>query len=166
MIGPAEQPEHHGGGQIEGISIADLAAQETAEDEPAAGWGPQGQPAASLSAYLTEAIKMTEGVEPDPDRLVAAKNELFHQADQIAAHYRRLSAAHSRQIDILRSWADWLPERIVSEDLGDYLERIDNMLRRDRRLSAWICAIGAIASTAFNGLVYVVLRLVRNRRST
>lgn len=67
--------------------------------------------------------------------------------------------------DILDAWSAFLPVRVVSEDLGDYLEDIAYLFEQGERWKPRLRLIAAICATAKNAIVYKVKELIERRKA-
>jgi hypothetical protein len=55
----------------------------------------------------------------------------------------------------LDRWAALLPQRVVNEDLGDYIEDINRRAAEGQRWLIWVRVVVAILTTAVNSVGYV-----------
>jgi hypothetical protein len=78
----------------------------------------------------------------------------FH-GEELRRRCRRMGHVRS----VLDAWAVVLPQRIVDEDLGDYIEDINRRIQSGQRFLAWIRVIAAVAYTGVNTAGHVLQTL-------
>ena len=110
-----------------------------------------------LAPILTQhEVRMT-GVAPKVTMRRAARFEFAHRA-RLSSTSGRSSAA------ILEVLAHVLPERIVREDLGDFVERTNSAFQNGRWVLGWLGTASAVFWTTVNALSYFRSNLKGNRR--
>lgn len=62
---------------------------------------------------------------------------------------------------LIEIWATLLPMRVVSEDLGDYVDEVNRLRREGRYKSSWACALSALIWTSINAVGYTLRQLGR-----
>lgn len=99
---------------------------------------------------------VVETISPSDARLIrSADREVASMFEDFYNPYLHVRAMRRIQ-RVLDWWARLLPVRVVSEDLGDYREKIQRLISEGQPLRAYWTLVAAIVSTAMNSVGYAL----------